>query len=103
MRDSSRDSLLLLATLSRAEGDPVKVRIRNLSAGGMMADCPVKLARGLAVKLAIRGVGKIAGNVAWCRGGRIGVSFDQEIDPLAARKPIGQRKRKKGLGPVEQA
>ncbi len=90
-REIDRDSLFLKADLrftsSNAQGE---VRIRNLSAGGLMAEAPVQVARGEKVELNLRNVGWISGVVAWVAEGRIGIAFDHPIDPKAVRKPIGQ-------------
>lgn len=88
-RNSGRDSLFLSAVIRRAgEAEPEPVRVRNLSAIGLMADYKEVASEGDAVTVTVRGIGSVAGKVAWVRRGRIGVSFDVEVDPLAARKPV---------------
>lgn len=90
-RQDSRDSLFLMASLRIAGATVgVNVRVRNLSAGGMMADYPDGLDRAVRVEAEIRGIGWVPGNVAWSTAGRIGIAFDRPIDPLLARKPVGQ-------------
>ena len=90
-RKSTRDSMMLLATIRRAQ-DPIDeqapVRVRNLSAIGLMADYQDIAVVGDAVVVTVRGIGAISGKVAWLKRGQIGVTFDNEIDPLRARKPI---------------
>ena len=90
-RQDSRDSLFLTANF-RVIGEKVvrSVRVRNLSQGGLMAEFPDGLAQGLPVEFDVRGVGWIPGQVAWSAAGRIGVAFDRQIDPMLARKPVGQ-------------
>ena len=89
-RGENRDSLFLLSALTRdATGQKVDVRIRNLSAGGLMADCATVLNRGERVTLDIRGLGITPGNIAWYANGKIGVAFDYQVDPTLARKPTG--------------
>ncbi|MEE9432715.1 MAG: PilZ domain-containing protein [Sphingorhabdus sp.] len=92
-RDADRDSLFLKAILrfpaSKEEGE---VRIRNLSAGGLMAEAPVQVTRGEKVELKLRNIGWVSGTVAWITEGRIGIAFEQPIDPKTARKPVGQTK-----------
>jgi PilZ domain len=87
-RIADRDSLLMIATLrfpsSKEEGD---VRIRNLSAGGLMAEAPLRVARGEKIEIKLRNIGWISGNVAWVAEGRIGIAFDHPINPKDARKP----------------
>jgi hypothetical protein len=89
LRTSQRDSLLLAAQFRVGETDPVTVRVRNLSAGGLMAEYMIALASGTRVSIDVRGIGWVAGRVAWAAEGRIGISFDEPIDPLRARKPVG--------------
>lgn len=89
-RKSVRDSLFLLATLSTSgpAGD-INVRVRNLSAGGMMVETPTPLGKDEPVICELRGIGRISGRIAWAAQGRLGVMFDHEIDPKDARKPVG--------------
>ena len=88
-RSASRDSLMLSAQL-RVDGEPeVAVRVRNLSAGGLMAEYPNTVAVGTRVEVDVRGVGWVGGRIAWTAEGRVGIAFDREIDPMAARKPVG--------------
>jgi hypothetical protein len=85
-----RDSLLLVAQLRPLGGTrTLQVRIRNLSAGGLMAELPQPLVPDSAVEIEVRGIGWIAGRVAWQTEGRAGIAFDRAIDPQLARKPIG--------------
>jgi len=90
------DSMLLSAPLRRVNAPvrhPVTLRIRNLSAGGMMAECSEPVATGEQVVLELRGIGEVTGSVAWCHDGRIGISFDTPIDPRLTRKPVTAPKR----------
>lgn len=89
-RELDRDSLLLKAILrfprTKDEGE---VRIRNLSAGGLMAEAPLRIARGELVEIHLRSIGWISGHVAWVTEGRLGIAFDHPINPKDARKPVG--------------
>ncbi len=89
-RVMDRDSLFLNATLrfgsSKVENE---VRIRNLSSGGLMAEAPLRVARGERVEINLRSIGWITGHVAWVTEGRIGIAFDHPINPMDARKPVG--------------
>jgi hypothetical protein len=87
-RQIVRDSLFVLATL-RIEGqaDERRVRIRNLSAGGLMAEGTFQVLAGQAISVEIRNAGWVGGHVAWVQGSRFGIAFDQEIDARAVRKP----------------
>lgn len=91
-RHDSRDSLFLVARLAIAGRPGEQVRVRNLSAGGLMAEYAAPVAVGTAVEVDLRGVGIVAGQIAWATDGRIGVAFDLHIDPLLARKPVGAAK-----------
>lgn len=85
-RDVDRDSLFLVTDLVSDDGDaPVSVRVRNLSAGGMMVEGDVQLKRGTRVAAELRNVGPVAGTVVWVLGRRLGVAFDNLIDPKLAR------------------
>lgn len=89
-RGANRDSLLLKAVLRFANiSDDREVRIRNLSAGGLMAEAPLRVARGEPVEIHLRSIGWISGHVAWVTEGRIGIAFDHPINPMDARKPVG--------------
>lgn len=89
-RSGARDSLLLTAQF-RVGDEPVQnVRVRNLSSGGLMAEYAQPVASKTPVKVEVRGVGWVSGRIAWATDGRVGVAFDQEIDPMLARKPVGK-------------
>lgn len=87
-RHEARDSLFLIAKLAVAGMPGEQVRVRNLSAGGLMAEYPAPVATGTIVTIDLRGVGCISGRVAWVMDGRLGIAFDRQIDPLMARKPV---------------
>jgi hypothetical protein len=87
-RNAARDSLFLMAEL-RIGTTVTTVRVRNLSAGGLMAEYPLGLAEDAVVECDLRGVGVVRGRVAWSAAGRIGIAFERPIDPLMARKPVG--------------
>lgn len=89
-RQEARDSLFLIAPfrLSARRDVETQVRVRNLSAGGLMAEIQDPIATGTPVELNVRGIGWVPGRVAWSAVGRIGVAFDHPIDPIMARKPV---------------
>ena len=95
-----RDSLFLLANLRlKGDADAVAVRVRNLSAGGLMAELPVPLDGDVAIEIEVRGLGWVPGRIAWQTEGRVGISFDKPIDPRKARKPVsGTPKQSATLG-----
>lgn len=85
--ERGRDSLFLIADLRPTGSDEGKqVRVRNLSPGGLMAEYQGELAAGTEVECEMRGIGKVSGAVAWVKAGRIGITFDRQIDPMLARK-----------------
>jgi len=89
-RHIARDSLFLLADL-RIDGQSgeSRIKVRNLSAGGMMGEGPVRVARGAVVDVNIRNVGWVEGFVAWVQDNRFGIAFREDIDPKVARAPVG--------------
>jgi hypothetical protein len=89
-RLDTRDSLFLVARLRLVgEARDRQVRVRNLSAGGLMAEYADPIDSGAAVELDVRGLGWVPGRIAWAAAGRVGVAFDHPIDPKRARKPVG--------------
>lgn len=91
-----RDSLFLLARVRIGdEAAAREVRVRNLSAGGLMAEIDRPLATGTALTVELRGIGEVTGTVAWCTAGRVGVALDTAIDPKKARKPVVARPESK--------
>jgi PilZ domain len=90
-RGADRDSMLLKAVLKfPTSGEEGEVRIRNLSAGGLMAEVSAAAVRGEKVEINLRTIGWIRGTIAWISEGRMGIAFDHPIDPKSARNPIGQ-------------
>lgn len=88
-RNISRDSLFLLAEI-RLEGysPEFRVKVRNLSAGGMMAEGSIPVVPGNRLKLSLRNIGWVDGCVAWVQENRFGIAFDQEINPRLVRAPL---------------
>ena len=88
-RQLSRDSLFLMAELRLSGQEALaRVKVRNLSAGGMMAEGAVKAVRGTLIEVNIRNIGWIEGAIAWVHGDRCGIAFSEDIDPMVARAPI---------------
>ena len=85
-RQVNRDSLFLLAQLRVDGQDAVyRVKVRNLSAGGMMAEGEARVMRGSLVMVELRNVGWVEGSVAWKQDNRFGIAFVDEIDPVVVR------------------
>ncbi|MBB3034569.1 PilZ domain-containing protein [Alteriqipengyuania lutimaris] len=88
-RSLKRDSLFLSADLTLADSDePVRVKVRNLSDGGMMAEAPIFVERGMRLGIELRNIGRIKGSVAWTQDNRFGVVFDHEIDSKKVRGTV---------------
>ncbi|MET0180012.1 MAG: PilZ domain-containing protein [Novosphingobium sp.] len=89
-RSVSRDSLFLLADMRVTGGEGMRrVKVRNLSAQGMMAEgAGADALRGTLVEVNIRNIGWVSGAVAWVQGNRCGIAFSDAVDPLAARAPV---------------
>lgn len=85
-RTITRDSLFLLAELCLEGSDlRYRVKVRNLSAGGMMAEGEARVSAGMKVSLNLRNIGWIEGSVAWVQDNRFGIAFRDEIDAKAVR------------------
>ncbi|MBD8471752.1 PilZ domain-containing protein [Sphingomonas sp. CFBP 13714] len=81
----------MIARFSYADGAGVyEVRVRNLSEGGLMIEFDRPLAVDTPVTIDLRGIGEVTGRVAWCTQGRLGIALDETIDPMKARKSVGQ-------------
>ncbi|WP_206367646.1 PilZ domain-containing protein [Sphingomonas piscis] len=86
--DERLTPLLRIAKIKSNAGEQL-MRIRNVSAGGLMAECSHLLEVGEAVKVEFSSQ-LIPSSIVWIRDGLIGVKFDQNLDLgelLAGRKP----------------
>lgn len=88
-RTLDRESLFVFSemTIDGADG-PDRIKVRNLSARGMMAvsDGPVSLAQEAVV--ALPNMARVRGTIRWIQGHRFGIAFEQEIEPLLARQQV---------------
>ncbi|MDQ3079229.1 MAG: PilZ domain-containing protein [Pseudomonadota bacterium] len=87
--DQRNLATLRVAKLSQADGQVQLIRVRNVSAGGLMAELgyPLMVGEQVAVELSAQ---KIPATVVWTREGTVGLKFDQTVDlgeMLAGRKP----------------
>lgn len=87
--DPRTTATLRLAKIANAEGHEQLIRVRNVTAGGLMAELghPLIVGEHVAVELSAQ---KIPATVVWTREGTVGLKFDQNIDlgeMLAGRKP----------------
>jgi hypothetical protein len=89
-RQAGRDSLFLMADLRiETQAGDHRVKVRNLSARGMMAEGTVRVASGAGVEVNLRSLGWVPGRVAWIQDNRFGIAFLEEIDPRVVRAPVG--------------
>ena len=88
-RAGARDSLMLAAQFRVAGGTAEQVRVRNLSAGGLMAEYAQPVERGTQVEVEVRGVGWVSGRIAWSAEGRPGRSRIRQLDRSDARAQAG--------------
>jgi hypothetical protein len=88
-RHITRDSLFVLADLriDGIEGEH-RIRVRNLSSGGLMAEGAFNVQRGQLVWTQLRNIGWVEGSVAWVQDSRFGIAFREDIDPRVARAPV---------------
>lgn len=88
-RQIARDSLFVMAEM-RLEGVPIehRIKVRNLSVGGMMGEGPVRVTRGARVWVNLRNIGWAEGAIAWVQDNRFGIAFCEEIDPKDARSSM---------------
>lgn len=88
-RGADRDSLFMQASLVLpGRPEPVTVRVRNLSPGGMLAEAQVPVSQGAAIQVDLRNVGPVSGRVIWVGEGKFGISFDRPVDPQAVRRQV---------------
>ena len=88
-RNLKRDSLFLMADV-RVEGSMTseRVKVRNLSDGGIMVEGPLIVSSGQRVIVTIKKIGDVGGVVAWNQSARIGISFDEPVDASKARTSL---------------
>lgn len=87
--DERNSAMLRVAKISDGAGMQQLIKIKNLSAGGLMAIAPNPLEVGQHVDVELSSQ-KIPASVIWTRQGLIGLKFDQNLDLgelLADRKP----------------
>ena len=82
-------AMLRVAKLADGQGREQLIRVRNVSAGGLMAEVghPVHVGDVVSIELSSQ---RVASTVVWTRDGTAGFKFDQNIDLgelLAGRKP----------------
>lgn len=80
-RSIARDDLLLSAAMW-IENDSARytVKVRNLSALGLMGEGGPRVSRGTRLTVDLKRVGAVRGTVAWVQDDRFGVAFDDAAD-----------------------
>lgn len=92
-RAADRDSLFMQARVAIAgHAEPVQVRVRNLSAGGMLAESSVSVAQGIAVEVDLRNIGPVPGRIVWTGDKKFGIAFDRAINPQSVRRDVAPQK-----------
>lgn len=86
-RQLGRSSFLLVAD-AEFENATHRLKVRNLSSRGMMAEGDLDVERGDQLKVTLRNIDQINAAVVWVEGNRFGLAFAKEIDPQLARKPL---------------
>jgi hypothetical protein len=71
-------------------------RIKNISAGGLMAEVTAPVSVGTELYIEMNPDQRIPGRVVWARDGAIGVKFDQDVD---LRELLANRRPREGFRP----
>ena len=88
MDERQRQNLLLMASLCLRGTETCRVRVRNISRGGVKVSGPVVPASGTLVRIQLPNLGWLSGTVAWTNGEDFGIKLLTAIDPAAVRKPV---------------
>ncbi len=87
-----RYSVVLRAEVSTdGSEEHVWVRVINISAGGLMIVAPMGTDLSGPVKLSIRHLGQLSGQIVWAKDNCFGVKFDEAIDPEAMMSERAKR------------
>ena len=89
-RSTWRLECALLADLRTDGTRAQRVRVRDLSEAGFMAECDAPVPIGSAVSLDLPGVGVVRARVRWSFAGRLGARFNEQVDFAAARDGIAR-------------
>ena len=86
-RTFDRDSLYVCGEMTTGEPEiSIRIKVRNLSAGGMMAVCDDPVRPGQEAVFGLPNIGRVRGKILWVEGRRFGTGFEQQIDPRLARQ-----------------
>lgn len=78
-RRSRRTDVRVNALVEAGPGRTYETSARNVSAHGVMVEIDMELVPGRPVHIALAGLGRVAGRVAWAREGHTGIAF---VEPL---------------------
>lgn len=88
-RSADRDSLFMQAKIAvDGRAEPLMVRVRNLSAGGMLAEAKTLVSEGATLVIDLPNVGLIRGRVVWSGDGKFGIAFDVQVNPQSVRRQV---------------
>ena len=88
MLDRGRQNLMLMATLRVGAKVAGRVRVRDISKGGLKVEASLAPDPGAAIEIELPNLGWLEGTVAWAKGCQFGIRLSTEIDPAAVRQPI---------------
>ncbi|MEO6432678.1 MAG: EAL domain-containing protein [Sphingomicrobium sp.] len=71
---------LMRRAVTAIAGDPMEVRLSNISSMGAMVECPIGVSPGLELAIDIIGVGPVRAVVRWASSGKFGVQFVETFD-----------------------
>ena len=71
---------LMRRAITAIAGDPVELRLSNISSMGTMVECPVAVSPGQQMTLDIVGVGPVVAVVRWAQTGKFGLQFAEPFD-----------------------
>ena len=71
---------LMRRAIASLDGQPVEIRLRNISAMGALVESDRSVAPNEAMTIDIVGVGPVSGIVRWAQSGKFGIQFHEEFD-----------------------
>ena len=88
MLDRGRQNLMLMADLRVAGGEKCRVRVRDISEGGLKVVAPLVPPLGQAIRIELPNLGWLGGAVAWVKESSFGIRLNSAIDPAVVRQPV---------------
>jgi hypothetical protein len=80
-----RFTVLLTGTIRKAQSsNRMPIKIRNISATGLLGECAYPPRIDDVVEIELPRVGFVSGHIRWGANGRLGIEFDGPIDPTLA-------------------